>query len=189
MKLKRTHLLWLGPLTVAIEWTGLFIGSFYLKGFDFNNALSTLTGAQAPLPLIFATTLILAGLTYVGFCLALKRYSANIPIMGVLSGIFLALTGIIAYTGHGGIGDLLHNLVITIAIIGYSCVIYLMKDHPMGAIQQASVWLFRVFIFGIALAIVALYMINRYIAFAQLFILLIIQIWTIIIVWHERRFD
>ena len=189
MKLKRKHLLYFGPLTVAIEWAALILTLIYVKDFDFNNALSTMTNAKAPLPVIFAATLILAGFTYSIFCFSLKRYSAKIPVIGVVSGMFFALTGLIAYTGSGGIGDVAHNLAITMAVIGYSSVIYLMKDHPLDAVQKASKILFRVFIFGVMLATITLYMVDRYIALAQLLILFIIQIWTIIIVWHDHKLD
>lgn len=189
MKLKRKQLLYFGLLTVAIEWIAIFIGSMYAKNFDFNNALSTLSSADSPLPFIFATTLILVGVTYSIFCLSLKQYSTKIPIIGVMSGVFLGLTGVLAYTGKGGIGDAAHNLAIITAVLGYSSVIYIVKDHPMNVVQQASKWLFKAFIFGIILATITLFFIDRYVALTQLFILFIIQIWTIIIVWHDRNLE
>ena len=68
----------------------------------------------------------------------------------------------------------------------YGIIIYLMKDHPVGAIQRASELLFKVFILGIILAIIALYFIDRYIALAQLFILFVICIYLLLIDRYDK---
>lgn len=186
MLVTRKHLLYFGPLTVIIEWLGILAGFHYAKDFNLDSALSTLASAPNPLPIIFSLTLLLAGMSYFIFSFSLRFYSKRIPVLAFASGLLLALTGLITYTGQGGLQDILHNLCIYLSISGYAAIIWAMKKHPMQAVKRVSAFAFWVMLLSVVLAFICLFIINRYAALAELLILVIIQAWTIVIVWHDK---
>lgn len=187
MKLSQKALLLFGPLTVLVEIMGLMLSLHYLKKFNPDTALSMYSVAPRPLPLIFGLTLTLAGILYFIFSLALRPYSKNIPIIALFSGIMISLTGWISFSHNGSTRDILHNFCIYVALAGYSSMIWLMKKHPVRAIQRISSITFYLLFVSILWASVCILILNRYIAIAQLLVLLIMQLWTIVIAWHTKK--
>ncbi len=187
MKVSQKTLLMFGPLTIFVELAGLALAIHYIKKFNPDIALSLLSVAPRPLPLIFGLTLTLAGVFYFIFSFVLRPYAKNIPIIAFVSGLMLSLTGWISFSHNGSTRDILHNICIYTALIGYSSMIWLMKKHPVKAVQQISNITFYLLMISILWASVCILVLNRYIAIAQLVVLLIMQIWTIVLVWHTRK--
>lgn len=187
MKLNRKTLLLFGPITLVIEWTGLVVGSMYAKGFDTNRALSTLSTASEPLPFIFGMTLTLAGFTYFLFSLALADHDKKIPVLGAISGILFALTGWLPYSGDGGAFDILHNAAIYASVTGYVAMIWLVRGHDNHKIHKLTVRSIRVIVAATVIALVSMLVIGKYEAIAELLVLVTIQVWTILLVWHSRH--
>lgn len=187
MKLNRKTLLLFGPITLVIEWTGLVVGSMYAKGFDTNRALSTLSTASEPLPFIFGMTLTLAGFTYFLFSLALADHDKKIPVLGAISGILFALTGWLPYSGDGGTFDILHNAAIYASVTGYVAMIWLVRGHDNHKVHKLTVRSIRVIVAATVIALVSMLVIGKYEAIAELLVLITIQVWTILLVWHSRN--
>lgn len=187
MRISKKHLWLFGPLTVLIEWIGLLIGMQYAKNFDPNKAISILSVAPQPFPLIFGLTLTLAGSSYFIFSFALKEHSKNITTVAFISGVLLALTGWIAYSGNGGIADMAHNLCIYLAVGGYCTMIWMIRDHHDHRIRLATrstLWL--LLLVG-CLAFYSLFISHRLESVAELTVLFFIQVWTLVIVWLGRK--
>lgn len=87
MKNWHDKLLYFGPITLVVEWLGLALGIHYLRTFNTNEAISTVTTSPHPLPLIFGLTLTTVGVTYFLFGLSLKHISRRIPIIAFVAGI------------------------------------------------------------------------------------------------------
>lgn len=186
MTLSKKQLLYFGPLTIAIEWTGIILLS-KINGFNLNEALSTVTTAPRPSPLIFGVTLTLASITYFIFSLSLKTVSSRVPHIALLSGIAFTLTGWIPYRGDGGTLDVLHSLCSYIAVVGYMYMIWTVRNHPVKPISKASMGIIWLLLLVILISFYSLFIAHRYIALIELLILFIIQAWTIIVVWHSRE--
>lgn len=176
-----------GPITLAVEWFGILLGIHYLGSYNTNLAISTVTTSPSPLPLVFGLTLTTVGVTYFLFGLSLKRVSNKVPIAAFIAGVAFTLTGWIPYSGHGGTSDIAHNAFNYIAIGGYISMIWLLRDHPLRPISKASRFFFFMLV-GISLtAFISLFVLHRFIAYVQLTLLVAIQIWTLIVVWHTLR--
>ena len=186
--MNKRFLLYCGPLTVLIEWIGLLLGKLLAKDFNYDAALSTLTHAAQPLPLIFGVTLTLIGITYFLFSLALANISKLIPIAGGIAGAMFALAGWVPYTGNGGWSDSVHNTCTYVATLGYAVMIWSVKKHPHQTMQRISV------IALVALVLTAIWSFESVaskslVAVSQLCMLFIFQLWTILVVWHSRKLD
>lgn len=162
---------------------------YFVHDFNPDLPLSTLSVAKQPLPILFGTTLTLAGFTYFIFSYSFKSHSQNIHKVALFSGIALGLTGWIPYRGTGGAQDIAHSMCIYMAGMGYATMIWMMKAHPVraaGKISAAAFWLLMV---AAAIGFISLFIVHKYVAFAQLGILLLIQVWTIMIVWQTRPLE
>lgn len=187
MRFDKHHLLWFGPLTVLIEWIALIIGIIYLKGFDSNNAISSITVAAPPFPVIFGVTLTTVAITYSLFSVPLRQYSKYVPIAATVAGIAFIITGWTPYTGTDGVNNVVHNLASFVAVCGYVVVVWLLREHPKRRISQASKLAYKLMLLGVIAAALGIYATQKYIALAQLSILFVIQVWTVFIVWHEWK--
>lgn len=188
MRLSNRQLLMFGPLTIVIEWLGLLMSFYYTRGLDLNVPISLLSVAEPPLPTIFATTLTLAGLSFFIFSFALRHYSKNIVWVSLLAGIMLALTGFARYSGRGGLSDILHNIFIYSSLASFGVVIWMMKKHPHKVISSVSEKVFIFLLISSAITVVSLN-IHRYVAFIQLTMLVVLQVWVMVIVWHSRYYE
>jgi hypothetical protein len=182
-----SKLLYFGPITLVIEWCGILLGIHYLASYNTNKAISTVSTAQSPLPLIFGLTLTTVGITYFLFGLSLKHISRRIPYTAFIAGIAFTLTGWIPYTGNGGTGDLAHNLFNCIAVAGYIAMIWFLREHPLEPISKASQYFFYMLVVTSFTALISLYILHRFVTYAQLTLLVLIQIWTLVVVWHTKR--
>lgn len=188
MHLQNRQLLYFGSLAVCIEWFAIAMALSYKQEFNPNHALSTATTSAQPLPLVFGVTLSAVAVTYALFALSLRTYSRNIPLLGFISAISFTLTGWIPYTGTGGTHDVLHNVCSFISVACYIGIVWLLTKHPKKHIRHASAVSSSLLILGVILSFISMYAIHRYIAFVQLYLLFIIQCWTVFIVWHERKY-
>ena len=187
VKISKKHLYIFGPLTVLVEWTGLLIGIQFAKDFDPNQAISSLSIAPQPLPIIFGTTITLAGLSYYIFSFALKEHTRNITTVAFISGVLLALTGWITYSGNGGVKDLLHNFSIYLAVGGYCTMIWMLRDHHNSRIRLATLSTLWLLLLVGCLAFYCLFISHKLESIAELTVLFLIQIWTLVIVWFSRK--
>jgi len=187
MQLQKHHLLYFGPVAVLIEWIGLGVMWRYYPNFNPNNAISTITMAPAPWPQFFGVTLTLVGITYGLFTLPLRAYSPYVPLIGLIAGIAFVLTGWIPFSGNGGVVDVVHNISSLVAVVSYTAIIALMQKHPKQRISHASKTIYYLLLFGVVLSFASLYAVHRFVALIQLFLLALIQTWTIIVVWHELK--
>ncbi len=187
MKLNYKSLLLFGPVTLLLEWTGILIGSYYAKGFNPNRAISTLSTASQPLPFIFGITLTLAGFTYFLFSLALADHDRRIPVIGAIAGLLFAFTGWLPYSGNGGITDILHNVTIYASVTGYIAMIWLARGHNNHKIHKLTVWSLRIIVAASIIALVSMLLVGKYEAIAELLVLVTIQVWTMLVVWHSRQ--
>lgn len=187
MRLEKHHLLYFGPLTVLIEWVALILGLLYLHHFDLNNAISSVTTASWPLPLLFGGTLTIVAVTYSLFAVSLRSYSRHIPVVAIIAGIAFIITGWVPYTGTDGVNNIVHNTASFVAVVGYIAIIWLLRDHPKKRVSQTTRLTYKLLLVGICAASISMYATHRYIALMQLYLLFIIQAWTVFIVWHELR--
>lgn len=187
MRFDKNHLLWFGPVTIVVEWVALLIGVIWLKEFDTNNAISAVTVAVQPFPVIFGITLTIIAITYTLFSLPLRQYSKNVPVVAVFAGLAFIITGWTPYTGIEGVGNIIHNTASFIAACGYIAIIWLLRKHPKKHVSSASKMAYKLTIIGVLLVVVGVFITHKYVSLAQLLVLFIIQIWTVYIVWHERR--
>lgn len=185
MKLSHKQLLMFGPLTIIIEWVGFVVSYRYSQGLDFNNPISLLSVAKQPLPLIFSITLLLAGISFFIFSLALRSYSKNIIWVSLFASIMLSLTGWAKYSGQGGIGDLLHNIFIYSSLAAIGLIIWMMKKHPHKLVSTVSEKVFVFLMFASVITMVSIY-VHRFVALVQLLILFVLQFWVLIIVRHSK---
>ena len=186
--MNKRFFLYCGPLTVLIEWIGLLLGKLLAKDFNFNAALSTLTHAKQPLPIIFGVTLTLIGITYFLFSLALTNISRLVPFAGGVAGAMFALAGWVPYTGNGGWSDSIHNTCTYVATLGYALMIWSFKKHPQHALRRIS----AITLFSLVLVTIWSFesvASKSLIAVSQLCMLFIFQLWTILVVWHSRKLD
>ena len=179
-------LLYCGLLTVAIEWLGLLVASFYVRNFNPNTALSVIGSEPMPLPFIFGITFTLVGITYYLFSLSLKSYSEQIPKLAFIAGIAFIVVGWIPFKGDSTT-DVIHNLAAYIAMFGYIGMVWLLQAHPHKKVSEMSKNLFRLLILLIFVIISSLYFFHWYIAYLELLILFVIQCWTVFVIWFERR--
>ncbi len=187
--MRKNQYLYFGLVTVVAEWVGLVLGYAYLHRLDPNKALSTATVAPAPLPLIFGLTLTVAGVTYAIFSLALRPYSRWIPYYAIIAGIAFSIAGWTRYTGYGGTQDVVHQISSYIALFGYLAMIWLLRSHPKRHISVASKTVTGVIVGALGLAVLTNYVFHQYFAYVQLLILISIQTWTVLVVWHERKIN
>ena len=176
-----------GIITVAIEWIGIVLGAYYTQNFNPDIPISVATTSARPLPLIFGVVLSCVGITYFVFSLSLKNSNRAIPYIAAIAGLAFMLTGWIPYTGLGGHLDTLHNTAVDVAILGYAGMVLLMTKHPHKRIKQSSMAILSALLVACIFSFVSLYVIHKFTAIAQLVILVLLQIWTIIIFWHESK--
>lgn len=179
--------LYSGLITVAVEWLGLLTSLAYTHRLDPNKALSTSTQAPWPVPLIFGLTLTIAGLSYAIFSFALKPYSKWIPFWAIVAGFAFMMTGWTPYSGYGGRADLIHQFFSYVALMGYVIMIWLLRAHPRRHIRVSSTTVACLIIGATGFAAISHFALGRYFAYAQLLILLLIQTWTVYVIWNERK--
>lgn len=176
-----------GIITVTIEWVGIILGAYYTKNFNPNIPISVASTSAQPLPLIFGLVLSFVGITYFIFSLSLKDINRAIPFIAGIAGLAFILTGWIPYTGLGGRLDTFHNTAVDIAILGYAGMVFLMTKHPHRRIKQSSTAILGALFVCCLFSFISLYALHKFTAVVQLFILMLLQLWTIIIVWHEGK--
>lgn len=185
--MRKKYYLYSGLVAVVIEWVGLLLIVTYLHRLDPDKALSTNTVAPWPVPIIFGLTLTLAGVGYALFSLALRSYSRYLPYVGVAAGTAFAVTGWTPYTGNGGPQDILHQVFSYLALIGYVIMIWLLRAHPRRQISLVSQIIVGLIFAIILLSLISNYLGNPYFAYLQIAIVGLVQAWTVLVVWHERR--
>lgn len=176
-----------GVITVAIEWIGIILGALYTKNFNPNIPISVASTSAQPLPLIFGVVLSCVGITYFMFSLSLKESNRALPYFAAVAGLAFVLTGWIPYTGLGGRLDTFHNTAVDIAILGYAGMVFLMTKHPHNRIKRSSVVILGALFVCCLFSFISLYVLHRFTAIVQLIILVLLQIWTVIIFWHESK--
>ncbi len=187
MRFEKHHLLYFGSITVLIEWIALIVGISYMNDFNPDNALSVATVAAQPLPTIFGIATTTVAITYSLFAIPLHAYDKRIPYLAVLAGIGFTATGWIPFTGQGGAVDTIHNISSFVAVAGYTGIIWLLRKHPKAHVSKASTLAYRLLIVAVIISYINTYVVHRYIAYGQLYVLGLIQAWTVFIVWHERK--
>lgn len=184
--MSRKNFLYFGIATVVVEWIGLVLG-FLIEPFNPNMAISTASVGIQPLPIVFGVTLSIAGLTYYLFSLALRPYSRWIHYYAMVAGIAFALTGWLPYTGTSGLADVPHQLCSYVALVGYIAVIWALRQHPKSHIAVTSRAIAWLIIGMIIMSVLSDYFDQKYFAITEILILVLIQTWTVFVVWHERR--
>lgn len=180
------RLRYFGLVTIATEWLGLVVALHYLKGFNINDPISTLSVASQPLPLIFTITVILASVSFFLFGLYLKPHSRYIPVLAATASAAFLVVGLVPYTGLGGTKDTIHNLASLIAVLGYSLIIWECRKHPTRQISRASRYIFASLLVVMVGAYWNLFVTHKVVAIIQMMIVFFMQCWLLIVTWHSK---
>ncbi len=175
-----------GVITVIVEWLGVLIASRYINGFNFNNAISTLSVAPRPLSLIFSLTITFASISFFLYALSLREYSNRIPVYALIASLAFMIVGWVPLRSNGSISDSIHSICGIIATIGYTLIIWECRKHPKKHISIASVIITSLLLLIMIASILSLYVFHKYVAIVEILIVVSMQYWLIYVTWHSR---